>query len=51
MQVPVPAMPATKAVVYRAGATADHPGMNIRLAGDRYVQVEYGPMEMDLNLR
>ena len=25
--------------------------VQVRLAGDRYVLVEYGPMELDLNLR
>ena len=25
--------------------------IQVRLAGDRYVLVEYGPMELDLNLR
>jgi hypothetical protein len=25
--------------------------LQVRLAGDRYVLVEYGPMELDLNLR
>jgi urea carboxylase len=28
-----------------------HPCAQVRLAGDRYVLVEYGPMELDLNLR
>lgn len=28
-----------------------HCGVCCRLAGDRYVQVEYGPMELDLTLR
>eukprot|EP00878_Enallax_costatus_P006672 GHUV01006994.1.p1 GENE.GHUV01006994.1~~GHUV01006994.1.p1 ORF type:complete len:992 (+),score=332.89 GHUV01006994.1:1132-4107(+) len=47
----VPDMPATQAVVVRQEASEGHPGLLIRLAGDRYVQVEYGPMELDLNLR
>ena len=38
-------------------STAVNPGndvflrLQVRLAGDRYVLVEYGPMELDLNLR
>lgn len=47
----VPAMPPTAPVLVRQEATEGHPGLLVRLAGDRYVQVEYGPMELDLNLR
>jgi urea carboxylase len=32
-------------------ARSDSPRVIVRLAGDRYVFVEYGPMELDLNLR
>lgn len=97
LQVDVPTMPSTQAVLVKTDATPAHPGLMIRLAGDRwvpttikvnalpavilcfilpgtkyilehyiftmcmhigmlatlcrYVQVEYGPMELDLNLR
>lgn len=43
--------PATRAVLAEAPATPEHPGYQVRLAGDRYVQIEYGPMELDLALR
>ena len=46
-----PAMPPTKAVLVTAPASEGHPGYLIRLAGDRYIQIEYGPMELDLTLR
>jgi len=49
--VDVPAMPQTKAVLLSHAAEGDHPGFLVRLAGDRYVQIEYGPVELDLNLR
>lgn len=32
-------------------SSTSHPGALIRLAGDRYILMEYGPMELDLNLR
>ncbi|KAK9905055.1 hypothetical protein WJX75_008745 [Coccomyxa subellipsoidea] len=47
----VPAMPPTEAVLRTLPAQGDFPGAQFRLAGDRYVFVEYGPMELDLNLR
>lgn len=47
----VPIMPEATAVLKRLPATDSHPGVEYRLAGDRYVLVEYGPMELDLNLR
>jgi urea carboxylase len=47
----MPKMPKTQAVLVEVPATADHPGYLIRLAGDRYVQIEYGPMELDITLR
>ena len=43
--------PETKAVLANIEKTESHPGAQIRLAGDRYIFVEYGPMELDLNLR
>ncbi|DBA70016.1 TPA: hypothetical protein ACH3X2_012365 [Trebouxia sp. C0005] len=46
-----PDMPETSAVLERISSSESHPGAIYRLAGDRYVQVEYGPMELDLNLR
>lgn len=49
--VAVPAMPATRAVLVEVAPSEGHPGYLIRLAGDRYVQIEYGPMELDLTLR
>ena len=44
-------MPQTKAILLSHAAEGDHPGFLVRLAGDRYVQIEYGPVELDLNLR
>lgn len=55
LQVETPAnslsFPKTQVVLRNIPASGDHPGMMVRLAGDRYVMVEYGPMELDLNLR
>ncbi|KIZ06735.1 UreA carboxylase [Monoraphidium neglectum] len=50
-EVTVPKMPETKAVLVDVAASDSHPGYLVRLAGDRYVQLEYGPMELDLSLR
>jgi urea carboxylase len=47
----VPACPPTQAVLKEWKAGGTHPGALLRLAGDRYVFLEYGPMELDLNLR
>lgn len=47
----VPPMPPTEAVLRVLEPTDSHPGLKLRLAGDRYVFLEYGPMELDLNLR
>jgi urea carboxylase len=41
----------TQAVAFKKPATATHPGMLIRLAGDSYVLVEYGDMVLDIGLR
>ncbi|KAL3134817.1 hypothetical protein ABBQ32_007791 [Trebouxia sp. C0010 RCD-2024] len=49
--VAIPKVPQTAAVLQSIEASGEHPGAIYRLAGDRYVQVEYGPMELDLNLR
>ncbi|MEW5305221.1 MAG: hypothetical protein WDW36_007777 [Sanguina aurantia] len=38
-------------VLLELAAEGSRPLVQYRLAGDRYVQVEYGPMELDLNLR
>lgn len=43
--------PETKVVLVQVDSSASHPGMQVRLAGDRNVLVEYGPMELDLKLR
>jgi urea carboxylase len=43
--------PDTQAVLMEIAARSDSPRVIVRLAGDRYVFVEYGPMELDLNLR
>ena len=43
--------PKTEVVLRNIPASEEHPGMLVRLAGDRYVMVEYGPLELDLNLR
>ena len=54
-QVETPAhgitFPPTQVILRSIPAAGDHPGTLVRLAGDRYVMVEYGPMELDLNLR
>jgi urea carboxylase len=50
-QPEVPACPATTAVLATLDPSDSHPGAQLRLAGDRYVFLEYGPMELDLNLR
>ncbi|KAG2494459.1 hypothetical protein HYH03_007511 [Edaphochlamys debaryana] len=42
-----PSVALTKAVEPKDG----FPGAQYRLAGDRYVQVDYGPMELDVKLR
>ena len=46
-----PAYPDTRAVLMEIPARSDSPRVIVRLAGDRYIFVEYGPMELDLNLR
>ena len=43
--------PKTEVILRSIPASGEHPGTLVRLAGDRYVMVEYGPMELDLNLR
>lgn len=51
-KVDVPEMPATEAVLKMVPAVeGKHPGAKVRMAGDRYVFLEYGPMELDINLR
>lgn len=47
----VPAMPETKPLLHIMPRTESHPGAEYRLAGDRYLQIDYGPMELDLTLR
>ena len=47
----LPSCPKTAAVLKTIPSSESHPGAQIRLAGDRYVFVEYGRMELDLNLR
>jgi urea carboxylase len=41
----------TQAVLAKTPASNTHPGMEIRLAGDSYVLVEYGEMTLDIRLR
>lgn len=41
----------TKAVLLDRKASGSHPGVQIRLAGDSNVLVEYGPMVLDIRLR
>eukprot|EP01025_Chloroclados_australasicus_P016511 TRINITY_DN1830_c0_g1_i6.p1 TRINITY_DN1830_c0_g1~~TRINITY_DN1830_c0_g1_i6.p1 ORF type:complete len:1188 (-),score=148.95 TRINITY_DN1830_c0_g1_i6:1676-5239(-) len=41
----------TQALLIKKEAEGSYPGIEVRLAGDRYVMVEYGPMELDLNIR
>lgn len=43
--------PATKAILLEIENSDDSPNMIVRLAGDRYIFIEFGPMELDLNLR
>lgn len=43
--------PETRAVLMELPATESSPRVMVRLAGDRYIFIEYGPMELDLNLR
>ncbi|KAK9808039.1 hypothetical protein WJX73_007706 [Symbiochloris irregularis] len=50
-QPSLPQLPHTQALLHSMPASDTHPGAQYRLAGDRYVFVEYGPMELDLNLR
>lgn len=51
-KVDVPACPPTEAVLRVIPAVqGSHPGAQVRLAGDRYVFLEYGPMELDISLR
>jgi urea carboxylase len=53
----IPAVPAAVvadaggAVIALQGATATHPELRLRRAGDRYLLVEYGPLVLDLALR
>ena len=47
----LPPCPPTQAVLWELPASDTHPGAQLRLAGDRYVFLEYGPMELDLALR
>lgn len=51
LAVPVPEMPPTRPLLKRIEPHGSHPGVEYRLAGDRYVQIEYGPMTLDLTLR
>lgn len=46
-----PRMPETTAVIKVIPSSDVHPGGQYRLAGDRFVLVEYGPVELDLNFR
>lgn len=44
-------MPEAKPLLVRVPAAGSHPGAEYRLAGDRYIQIEYGPQELDLAVR
>lgn len=46
-----PEYPPTQAVLMEIPSTGKSPSVIVRLAGDRYIFVEYGPMELDINLR
>jgi urea carboxylase len=46
-----PACPPTEVVLRSVPPSDTHPGAILRLAGDRYVFMEYGPMELHLGLR
>ncbi|PSC69627.1 urea carboxylase [Micractinium conductrix] len=51
-KVDVPECPPTEAVLRVVPAVEGrHPGAKVRLAGDRYIFLEYGPMELDISLR
>lgn len=50
-QVDMPESPPTEAVLRVIPAGGAHPGAQVRLAGDRYIFLEYGPMELDIALR
>lgn len=47
----MPESPPTEAVLRVIPAGGAHPGAQVRLAGDRYIFLEYGPMELDIALR
>ncbi|CAL5223800.1 g6371 [Coccomyxa viridis] len=49
-QVSMPEFPETRAVLKTLPASESFPGAQYRLAGDRYVFVEYGPLVIDINL-
>ncbi|MFM1886117.1 MAG: hypothetical protein RL026_1274 [Pseudomonadota bacterium] len=49
--VPQPALRANPAVVLRIPASAEHPELCIRQAGDDHLLVEFGPAVLDLELR
>ncbi|PNH09902.1 Urea amidolyase [Tetrabaena socialis] len=44
-------LPPSRALTLELPPKEGFPGAQYRLAGDRYVQVEYGPMELDVRLR
>lgn len=46
-----PQMPETSAIIKTIPESTSHPGGQYRLSGDRFILVEYGPVELDLNLR
>lgn len=43
--------PCTKPLLLETPARGDFAGAQYRLAGDRYIQVDYGPMHLDIKLR
>ena len=47
----LPTTPAELAVLHRIAARADMPQVCYRRSGDKYLLIEYGPLELDLTLR
>jgi urea carboxylase len=45
------ALPKTPAILHSIAATATHPGVVYRQAGDKYILIEYGPLVLDFALR
>ena len=44
-------LPQNPAILHSLPATANHPGVAYRQAGDKYILIEYGPLVLDFALR